>query len=154
MGLLGSVWASWAPFGPPGLHLGLLGSIAQNATKNPGTYCLEPGNLSPGCSWPCAQARLGRKLLQTLCLLAMLRDAFDYKKTSKVTERPSKGLLQTLCLLAMLREALHAPCMLHAECFMLHPPCSMLHALCSVTRQLGVQQGSAGCAARKPCRAR
>ena len=131
-----------------------------------------------------AQARLGRKLLQTLCLLAMLRDAFDYKKASqeterpskgllqtlcllamlrdafyykkasKVTERPSKGLLQTLCLLAMLREALHAPCMLHAECFMLHPPCFMLHAPCSVTRQLGVQQGSAGCAARKPCRAR
>ncbi len=58
----------------------------------------------------------------------MLRDAFDYKKASKVAERPSKGLLQTLCLLAMLREALHAPCMLHAECFMLHPPYSMLRA--------------------------
>ncbi len=27
LGLLGSIWASWAPFGPPGLHLGLLSFI-------------------------------------------------------------------------------------------------------------------------------
>ena len=27
LGLLGSIWASWAPFGPPELHFGLLGSI-------------------------------------------------------------------------------------------------------------------------------
>ena len=25
--ILSSIWASWAPFGPPGFHLGLLGSI-------------------------------------------------------------------------------------------------------------------------------